>query len=148
MKTRAFILVCLFLGIGLTQVSAQNGNGTNGTGALTQLVHNDWDGYYIDIPVACNNAEVDRLVGKVSVSGEIFFKLGVFMHENKIFIGEVTSAKTGEVFSVNDHWKWEFPNLYGSGHCNLKGNMGSHYLLFYTQDFITDTFTFEKAACN
>lgn len=146
MKTKTFFLLCLFLGIGLTRISAQNGK--NGTGAVTTLYHGDWDEYYIDIPVACNNTEVDRLVGKVTVSGEVFFKLGVFMHENKIFIGEVSSVKTGEIFSVNDHWKWEFPNLYGSGHCNLKGNMGSHYLLIYTMDFYTDTFIFEKAVCN
>ena len=32
MKTKTFLLLCLFLGFGLTQLSAQNGK--NGTGAI------------------------------------------------------------------------------------------------------------------
>ena len=146
MKTKTFFLVILFIGIGLIQVSAQNGK--IGTGAVTKPVHFDWDTYWIDIPVDCNTAEVDRLFGTVAVKGEMFFNEGVFMHENKIFIGELTSENTDEVFSVNDHWKWEFPNLFGTGHLNLKGNKGTHYILIYTIDFITLTTTFQKAVCN
>ena len=143
MKTKSFLLVCLFIGAGLTQLYAQNGK--NGTGAAPEL--KVWDGYYIDIPVKCNNAEVDRLVGKVTMHVVLQYKLGDLLGDVAWYNGEVTSAKTGEVFSVKDHYKYVSPNLYGSGHCNLMGNEGSHYILFYTYDFTTDTFTFEKAVC-
>jgi hypothetical protein len=140
---KAFLLLCFLIGIGLTQISAQNGK--NGNEAVPEF--NAWDGYYIDIPVQCNYAEVDRLVGKVTYHVVRFYKLGEFVREITCFTGEVTSTKTGEVFNVKDHWKVDLANLPGSGHNLLKGNKGSQYIIFYTLDYETDTFTFEKAVC-
>ena len=51
MKTKTFLLLCLFLGIGMTQLSAQKGK--NGNGAVSEYF--TWDGYYIDVPVVCSS---------------------------------------------------------------------------------------------
>jgi hypothetical protein len=145
MKTKIFLLLCLFLGIGLTQLSAQNGK--NGNGSVPEFM--EWDGYYIDVPVTCGGTKVDRLVGLVAIHVVRQYKLGVFMGEIAWYDGEVTNARTGEVFDVKDHWKFDIatPDS-GSGHFNIKGSLGSHYIISYIIDFTTDSFTFTKAVCN
>ena len=45
MKTKTLIMVCLLLGVGLTQLSAQNGQ--NGTGAISY--YDGWIDYYIPV---------------------------------------------------------------------------------------------------
>jgi len=73
MKTKAFIMTCLLLGFGMTQLFAQNGK--EGTGSVTDK--HIWDTYYIDIPVNCDNAVVDRLFGSVMMHQILHYKDGV-----------------------------------------------------------------------
>jgi hypothetical protein len=143
MKTITFLLLCLFLSIGLTQLSAQNGK--NDTGAVTEKAI--WDGYYVDIPVNCNDAVVDRLVGLIKMYNVLHFKNGVEFWVKQQYDGEVTSQITNEVFTVKDIAKYTLVPLIGYGHCNLNGNNGSHYILTYIWDGATDTFQFVKAVC-
>jgi hypothetical protein len=145
MKTKILFLLCLLLVFGFTQLSAQKGK--NGTGSVPEIIV--WDGYYIDIPVGCDKAVVDRLVGVVTIHVVRHYKQGVFLWEKATYDGEVKSDRTGEVFQIKDHWKYDAstPDS-GSGHCTLRGSSGSHYVLFYTLDFITNTISFSKAVCN
>lgn len=143
MKTRTLLLACLLMGIAVSQLSAQNGK--NGTGAVSGF--DVWDGYSIDVPVECNDLAVDRLVGKVDFHFVLFNKLGEFTGANVWYSGEVKSDVTNEVFSVSDHWRFDFANMPGSGHFNLKGDLGTHYIVFYTFDFESEQFTFVKAIC-
>ena len=58
MKTKTLFCLCLFLGIGLTQLSAQNGK--DGTGSVVYYIeHAD---FYTDI--WCNGVFVDWIVGE------------------------------------------------------------------------------------
>ena len=144
MKTKTFLLLCLFLGIGLTQLSAQNGK--NGTGSATEKA--TWDTYYLDIPVYCNNEVVDRLIGPVKMYNVLHYNNGVFLWVNQQYDGEVTSSKPPyEVFTVKDICKYDMTSYIGFGHCNLIGNNGTHYILTYMYNIVTDKFTFDKCVC-
>jgi hypothetical protein len=144
MKTKKFLMLCLFLGMAMTQVSAQNGK--NGTGSeSTKAV---WDTYYIDIPVGCNEAVVDRLTGSVTQHLIEHYNKGVLIWFKQQFDGEATSQKTGEVFKVKDIFVVEATTWECTGHCNLIGSYGTHYILTYIYYSATDTFEFVKAICN
>lgn len=144
MKTKTFLLVCLILGVGLTQLSAQNGK--NGNGAVSEYY--TWDGYYIDLPVVCGEDAVDRLVGFASSHIINFYKNGVKVGEKQTFSGEVTNSRTGEIFEIKDTYKCDLIDRGGPGHWNLKGDQGSHYIIFYYYYWDTDTFEFLKANCH
>ncbi|HBE43632.1 MAG TPA: hypothetical protein DDW27_21040 [Bacteroidales bacterium] len=145
MKTKTLIMVCFLIGIGLTQLSAQNGK--SGKVAFPSFM--EWDGYYMDLPVECDKTNLDRLVGLVYIHVVRFWIGEIFAGEIAWFKGEVTSAKTGEVFTVKDHFKYDaIANPYiGSGHCTLNGSSGSRYLLFYDYN-IDGTYIFTKVKCN
>ena len=156
MKTKAFLLLCLLSGIGLTQLSAQSGSGTE-VGRETYF--NYW------IPVYSSNGDqIDRLEGDVSVHNVNHYLHGVLVTFNPTFYGEVTSVGfvnndgvkiggTGEVFSIKDKFKSDLTSTtnIGGGHINAKGNQGSHYIIFYeykydwSVEFPEEIFTFVKA---
>jgi hypothetical protein len=78
MRTKAFLALCLFMSIGFTQISAQNGK--NGNGAVSYDIK--WDGYYIDVPVYCGGVNVDRLSGTADIHIIGHYKGGVFIGQN------------------------------------------------------------------
>jgi hypothetical protein len=131
MKTRAFLLICLFLGIGLTQLSAQNKKGTG-----DDVFWTTWDTYYI---YACNsNGEVtDMLVGPVTIHVVRHYQDGVWLWERAHYTGEIVSvgldgqSGTGEVFRLMDHWTTQEIGIGGTGHFNARGDRGTHYIIFY-----------------
>ena len=145
MKTKTLIMLCLFLGIGLTQLSAQNGKNGNGT------ITNDfgWDGYYVAV-FSSNGEQIDWLVGSVTVHQLYHFKDGVPVWKKEFYNGEVESvgldweSGTGEVFLISDHWSTPLtsvPYVWG-GHFNAKGNMGTHYIIFY--EYVFDPVTYDE----
>lgn len=147
MKAKTFLLLCLFLGFGLTQLFAQPPakNGTTGSVSFYWV----WDGYYIDVPVNCNNDEVDRLVGNVTCHHIAHWqKLESWIWVKQHFEGEVTSDLTGEIFKVKDFIITEWPSDISTGHVNLIGDKGSHYFLTYSYDSFYDSFSFDKAVCH
>jgi hypothetical protein len=144
-------MLCLLLGIGLTQLSAQNNE--NGNGAVSWYY--EWDGYYIDVPVVCGQPAADRCVGLINAHVVQIFKNGELVKEHTYLCGEVTNPNTNEVFEVKDHWTYEPPVNPdgGTGHFKLEGSYGSHYVVFYRIDVVswdpyTDVTTFIKVVCN
>ena len=127
----------------MTQISAQNGK--KGTGSesvkwsLGCLLH--------DIPINCNEAVVDRLMGIVTVHLIDHYKNGVLIWEKEQFDGEATGQETGEDFIVKDIFEINAITWGMTGHCNLTGNYGTHYVLTYIFYSATDTFEFVKAVC-
>ena len=72
MKTKSILLLCLFLGIGINQLSAQNSNSTG-----TYTIQGRWTTAYWS-PVYCGDTEVDILEG-----GEIIVHAVVHRKDGK-----------------------------------------------------------------
>ena len=142
MKTKT-LLLCLFLGIGLTQLSAQNPKGNNQTGSWSEYftVEGWTQGTY------CNGKQVDFLVGTLT-----FHHIGHCLKENWLWCktqcvaGELVSigfedengikiGGTGEVFTVHEIQK-QVNNIQPGDiwlsvdvcRYNLLGDKGSHYI--------------------
>jgi hypothetical protein len=150
MKTKTYFILCLLLGMGLTQLSAQEiplpPNGETGSVSL----YFDWDGYFIpDVPVNCDGVVTDYLSGNLTYHQTSHFQNGVNNWCKQQVSGELISQNTGEVFKVKDIWKGDHIALFGTGHINLVGSKGSRYLLNYTFDMASgiQTNTFVKAVC-
>jgi hypothetical protein len=138
MKTKTILLVSLFLGIGLTQLSAQNGK--NGTGTITGTEEASYDQQ-----IYCDGVLIDEIVGTIEYHYVLHFKNGEydFVHNNAT--GEGTSVIFPyEVFKIHeiDKSEWEVNCI--KWHFNLIGNMGSHYIGFVTWNFITNETTYDK----
>ena len=158
MKTRTFLFLCLFFGIGLAQLSAQpEGTPKNGeNGSIIEYMV--WENLpWMTIPISCCGMENDLLVGTVTRHSTFHFKDEVWIWTNEQFEGELKSM-TGEVLSVKDIFKMEtngalppdydgFASFTGEGHINLIGNKGSHYILTYTFNYSDFSYTFTKAVC-
>ena len=135
MKTKTFLMLCLLLGIGLTQLSAQNGN--NGTGSVSSYY--EWTPDYC-IPIYnSTGTQIDLLE-----QGTVYFHhIGHFINGNFVWgkcqgFGEAESS-TGEVFRVQEIDKCDLTESTGICHVNLIGNQGSHYI----ETFIINPFTGE-----
>ena len=89
MKTKTFILACLFLGIGFTQLSAQS-----------IVVNTTWD-YWC--PIYCDGVQVDYLTGTAIAHCVFHYDAnGDLVWGNYTIRGEATSDYTGEDFSIKE----------------------------------------------
>ena len=153
MKTKTFLLVCLLMGIGLTQLSAQNGNEVG-----RDIYLNYW------VPVYSSNGDqIDLLTGDVPYHYVWHIRNGVIVTTENTFSGEVTSVGfykagvkiggTGEVFTLKDQFKSDLTSTtnIGGGHFHAKGDQGSDYIIFYeyiydwSVEFPEEIVTFVKA---
>jgi hypothetical protein len=141
MKTKAFLLVCLFMGIGLTKLSAQNGK--NGNGAVT--------GYWtwaLDQPVYCNGVQIDDLLGSGTFHFINHYKDGVLIFIIGSFDGVYKSTQTDEEFKILSTNEKDIitPVWSAEWHYNIKGNKGSHYIgtLYLDENW---NYTIGKAVC-
>jgi len=122
MKTKTFFVLCLLLGFGLTQGSAQS-----------YSYWEVWDQYAIN--VYCDGELVDNLTGETNVHTILHFNnQDELVWARQQFNGELTSNITGEGFTVTDEFVFDEIVGTGTGHCNLIGDAGSHYILTYTWD--------------
>jgi hypothetical protein len=127
MKTKAFLFLCLLLGIGLTQLSAQN---KKGTGSVVTL--ETFDVGLFSEPVFSSDGQViDWLNGPITAHYVRHYKNGVWVSEIAHFYGELVSDATGEVFSIDDHYKTRDVGVNGDEHYIAKGNRGTILNIFY-----------------
>lgn len=130
MKTKAFLFLCLFLGIGVNQVSAQKD---------VDKTYSEWVERAWSDPVFCDGVLVDWLDCTLTMHHVAKFVKGEWLHCWGQATGTAVSQKTGENFTIKDvggqdnniqpngDWLWT-----ASAHFNAKGDMGSHYIVFYT----------------
>jgi hypothetical protein len=105
MKTKKILLACLLLGIGLTQLSAQNGN--NGSGNLKGV--NSFPGINWEYPVYCGGTLSDWIIiPDLTVAWTTHYVNGVeTWGMNNVGTTEVILKSTGEVYTLVgafDHW--------------------------------------------
>lgn len=150
MKTKTFLLLCLFLGIGLTQLSAQTF--PEGTKSVSFV-----DIYYCPLmPVTCGGTIVDYLEGTIEGAhwivhfnaGKSTPDFGNFQWQRCQARGELTGT-SGEVFEVK---AVACLNLLKAGLTTeinylLKGDRGNLIKLTCTMT-CDGVYTFEKAICN
>ena len=149
MKTKALLFISLFLGIGLTRLSAQPPEiGKSGNWTMTFIL----EGFGENVPLNCNCNTIDVLVGTVkchtiyhwsNFDGNLFDWDWV----KQQFDGELTSQSTQEVFKVKDILKQEGPYFAGNpatGHFNVIGDQGTHYIINYIWDMNGMTFVSVK----
>jgi hypothetical protein len=135
MKTKTILLFCLFLGMGLIQLSAQiplppNGN----TGAISW--YEEWDGY--SVPVYIDGVLVDELTGTVNMHNVTFVKNGVPIHATQHMYGEIQSSNPPyEVFKVSDMSHFYFTSEILNFRTAVIGNLGTHYIMYFSYDTST-----------
>jgi len=101
MKTRTLIIVCLLLGIGLTQLSAQNSN----SGGTKSVVY-DWPvGFYTEI--WCDGVFIDYIEGEAVAHVVDHYKNYEWQWEilNK-FTGTATGLH-GDIYTFSEIDKWD-----------------------------------------
>ena len=154
MKTKTFFFICLLLGIGLIQLSAQNG-----TDVGRDIYYNYWTPVW-----SSNGDQIDVLSGDIAEHFVDHFVNGVYVTFIATFYGELTSVGfinndgvkiggTSEVFNIKDQFKSDLTSTtnIGGGHIHAKGNLGSHYIIWYeykydwSVDPAVETITFVKA---
>jgi hypothetical protein len=124
MKTKAFLLLCLFMGIGLTQLSAQLPANKHGTGSVAynypQL------GWFSD--VFCDGVWKDYMEGTGDAHVIDHYTNGVWDWEIITFSGNAKSFVTGETFTFKEQDKLNVPVVGGwTCHANIKGDKGTLY---------------------
>lgn len=133
MKTKAFLFLCLFLGIGMTQLSAQSPNGKNGTGSVSYQYFVDWPS---TIPIYCDGKQVDEVTSTNFFSKTVdHYFMGIFIWEvAKITNVTYTSTRTGEKFVGHGTQKADGSTLTFYFTANLNGDKGNHYILYMVID--------------
>jgi|WetSurMetagenome_2_1015567.scaffolds.fasta_scaffold03008_8 hypothetical protein len=151
MKTKTLLLLCLFIGIGLTKLTAQNDLNKKGTGSISfNYVYDNFP-----LPAFCDGIQVDMLTGTVTVHDVLFFRNWVFSKANQhFFSGELYSSVSDEVFKLieKDHcmeivMEGDIVTGLDIYHYNLKGNHGTHYVGTATYDLKTGEFTSVRSVC-
>lgn len=149
MKTKTLLFLCLFLGLGLTQLSAQN----------KAVQYKVMDAEY-HTAAFCGGVQVAFLQGtaRLHIVYHEDFKSGWF--EIDQYKGEAVSVGftdengnfvpgTGEDFEVKEIDHFSFPNYpYVMWHYELKGNKGTHYIGFLYFDWDAWVLTPGKVECN
>ncbi len=151
MKTKTFLLLCLLIGFGLTQLSAQKlpEIGKSGSWAFTFIwdYTDDW-GYGVAVPLNCNYSTIDELVGTVRCH-TVYHWTNYDGNPNdwdwcrQTFDGQLKSKLTPEVFQVKDILTAKGPvsaAIPATGHFNLIGDQGTHYIVNYIWDINGMTF--------
>ena len=144
MKTKTFLLICLFLGFGITRPSAQ-----------TQV--SKFDGV-AQFPVTCDGVDYYPLECSYTLTFLAHFKDGNVVWVDGIFNWTATNSSTDEVFKGREqdrgiyhydsdgNWIGET----GTWHAVIIGNQGHHYNITfsYAWDGVSWSFAFIEAKCH
>lgn len=145
MKTKTFILLCLFLCIGLTQLSAQNGKNGSGTIKFDVTVENKY------IPVYCEGVIVDLMYspGFVLHITQHFVNGVLVWYKDQVNNILVTSENTDEVFKLEAAFDHEnISKGIHVWHGNFIGNKGNNYSFKITFDTSTWEMTDIHSNCH
>jgi hypothetical protein len=140
MKTKAILLLCLFLGIGLTQLSAQNGKNGSGTISFT-ADYGPWT-----VPVYCDGVISDNIsCTNLIVKVTMHYTNGVLTWATNNVETQEWTSNSGEVYkgeAMFDHMHFE--KGYGISHGHLIGDKGHNI----TQELKVDLNTGELIDIN
>jgi len=144
MKTKIILVLCLIMGIGMAQLSAQGNQKSEET--KTYVYKNIDYGYWA--PVYCGGNLVDELWGTVKVQFVIHVENGMEKWDILIWSGELKSSHNDEIFRIQEIDKIGIPaaGIY-TYHFNLKGNMGSHYINSGNLNMSDWTIVVDKTVC-
>jgi hypothetical protein len=147
MKTKTFIILFLSLGMGLTQLFAQDPppNGQNGNGSRSYWGTTG----FIQELFSEDGTVIDPLFFTVTYHCVVSYKDGVPVHYHYNVIGSATSEITGETFTMKDIDKATVYSLdpytgFDSFHLNIIGDHGTHMLAEATLDYATWQYTITK----
>jgi hypothetical protein len=146
MKTKVFILLCLFIG---TQLYGQPDN-KNGTGAIvdTRVFDN------FGLPVFCDGVMVAVLYGTVFIHEVIIWKNGVWIKGNHRYsASDFKSSNSDEIFKVMIidqcvNTGGVNPEGTGSLKVNFIGDKGSHYIGNFNYTFPNGSLELVNMICN
>ena len=117
-KSALSVIICLFIGAAMIQLSAQSENRT----------YQGWDTYSAITPIYCDGEEVDILLLDVKVHFVVHIKDGEVVWETDQIKGTATSASpSDETFKYREIDTYLSENLIYF-HYNAKGDMGTHYM--------------------
>lgn len=143
MKTKTLLLVCLFLGLGLSQISAQSD--------VSKDVQTSWG-----CPVFCDGVMVDYIWGYCSMHLIDHYNKGEWQWETASFKATGWSVLPPyEEFSVNEQDKIKISQKVGNYTWNwddhLKGNKGALYnisgYMIYSDETGWSDFFIKNANC-
>ena len=141
MKTKCFLIVCVFMCATWTYSTAQDKANKAVQGWSTSTY---WS------PVFCDGEFVEVLSGgEIRVHFVKHYKDGLFINRIDQIKGTVTSEQTGEVFKIREVDKTYFTDSWNvTWHYNLKGDMGTHYIGTLTYNYWTGAITVGKTVCH
>lgn len=146
MKTKTLVMMCLLLGIGLTQLSAQIPPPSNGkeTGTVSYLISNVyWQ------PIVCNGDVVDNLEG--TATWHVVYKwekgVAVWNRQHGFEVDVHSTNPPYEQFKLSESDKGDELNGIVTWHYNLKGNYGSHYIGTSSYDWINNIWVNGRTIC-
>lgn len=145
MKTKTFILICLFLCFGITKISAQ-----------TEVYKFSPVGGAF--PVTCDGINIFVLDCTASLTFLVHKQGGRVVWVDGIFNWTATNSSTGEVFKGREQDKgyyhydsegnWILET--GTWHAVIIGNQGNHYNITFSYSFdgVNWSFEFVEAKCH
>ena len=114
MKTKALLFACLFIGIGITQLSAQKTT-------IKYSFESD-----LPEPIMCDGTEY-LLTGIIyGQEVDIYKKDGELVKGINHLKGELTNEETGEVFKIHIQYRGDWIDGFVIEQANFKGDMGTH----------------------
>ena len=130
------VILCLFVGAGLIQLSAQN-------------LEPEGNSYWIEtnwwVPVFCDGEMVDWVHGYMKVHAVEKYKDGILVRQIVQAHGNAVSLFTDEEFKLKEHGKWYPVEGISTLRYNLLGKDGSHYIGSYVLD--TSTWQYTPGDC-
>jgi len=123
MKTKTILPVCLFIGLGMGQLVAQNSQ--NLTGSFSERI----EGFSFAVPVYCDGLMVDLIDNfNLDFHHVGHWQKGVWIWCKATETGTAT-GESGEVFRVR--FEGVQDNLLSTAvmHFNFMGDRGSHYIV-------------------
>lgn len=144
MKTKTFLLFCLFIGFVTIQLSAQNSN-AEGTKSYAGFASGWWE-----CPVYCNGVEVDYIAGSGDLHYVDHYKNGKIQYEILTMKGVGWSIYTDEEFTFKEQdMIWVPKEGFWLAHDNIRlaGEKGNLYNISLIINMDTWTTEIKNATC-